>query len=52
MRWLDSITGSMDRMNLSKLWKTVKDRGAWHAETHGVTENWTPLSDRTTIAIK
>ena len=27
MRWLDSITDSSD-MNLSKLWETVKDRGA------------------------
>ena len=34
MRWSDSITDSMD-MNLSKLWETVEDRGAWRAEIHG-----------------
>ena len=37
MRWLDSITDSMD-MNLSKLWQIVEDRGARHAAVHGITE--------------
>ena len=38
MRWLDSITDSMD-MNLSKLQKIVKDKGVWHAAIHGVMES-------------
>ena len=37
-RWLDSITDPMD-MNLSKLWKMVKDREAWLAAVHGVTKS-------------
>ena len=40
MRWLDSITDSMD-MSLSKLQEIVKNKGVWHATVHGVTKSQT-----------
>ena len=49
MRWLDSITHSMD-MNLSQLREIVRDREALHAAAHGVTKSWT-LSDWTTNSL-
>ena len=43
MRWLDSITDSMD-MNLSKLREIVEDREAWRAIVHRITKGRTQLS--------
>ena len=43
-RWLGGITDSMN-MNLSQLWETVEDRGAWHAAVLGVAKSQTRLSD-------
>ena len=44
IRWLDSITNSMD-MNLRKLQEIVEDREAWRAIVHGVEKSQARLNE-------
>ena len=41
-RWLDGIPDAM-KMNLGKLWETVREREAWRAAVHGVAKGQTQL---------
>ena len=47
VRWLDGITHSVD-ISLRKFREMVKDREAWRAVVHGVTNSWIQVSGQTT----
>ena len=54
MRWLDSITDSTESIyvNLSKLRKTVEDRGARRAAVHRVTKLPVLLGERSKSSLR
>ena len=49
VRWLDGITNAVN-MDLGRLWEMVRDREAWRAAVHGVSEHQTQLSNCTVTA--
>ena len=45
MRWLDIITNSIDKLNLSKFWEIVEDGGSWCDAVYEVAKSQTRPSN-------